>query len=82
MIGCLQKDLASIAFAEYFSVTENLVSILMIWKLMIFYSETGSYRPIQGTWGRGGDVLPAFSFPFNLSVEDSLEPVCSLSVVA
>lgn len=65
-------------FAEYFSVSENPVSIFMIWK---------SYSTLkQAVMGQcrvpGGIMLSFFSFPSNLSVEDSLGPICILSLVA
>lgn len=78
VLGWLQKGLASIAFAESSGVTENPVSIFMIWK---------SHSPLkQAVMGHsevpGRIVLSYFSFPSNLSVEGSVGPICFLSLVA
>lgn len=78
MLGCLRKGLASIAFAESFSVTENPVSIFMIWK-----SHSTLKQAVMGhSRVPGRIVLSYFSFPSNLSAEGSIGPICSLSLVA
>lgn len=78
VLGGLQKGLPSIAFAERFSVTEYPVSIFMIWK--------GYFTLRQAVMGQSrvpeGILLSVFSFPSNLSVEDSLGPICFLSLAA
>lgn len=65
MLGCLRKGLASIAFAESFSVTENPVSIFTIWK-----SHSTLKQAVMGhSRVPGRIVLSYFSFPSNLSAE-------------
>lgn len=78
VLVCLWKGLASIAFAESFSITENPSSIFMIWK-----SHSTLKQAVMGhSRVPGRIVLSYFSFPSNLSVEGSLGPICFLSLVA